>query len=411
MMINHREIPRKNQLLDEVEETMKTVRTSKVTLFVLTLIVVAVFFIVPVYFIYSNVRLMAIDNLGQSAMHYAQTVARMIEHDIEPYRDLYEVADDENPAYDIVYYERMLGEFQNIVEDLEATFVYTTKVLSETEFVYLLDGENPVSDVFSPFGSTDTTTAIEWQVFSTGVAGYTHLQTFEKWGTFLSGYAPIVDSSTGEILGLVGVDYSAAHVQSLLDALAWTMVIGVSLLTIFASFAFYKVLDLRFIALETDYLTGLSSKRSYERFLELATAEAIKSKKPLSMMMIDVDDFKQINDVFGHEFGDNVLKFVAKTLLQFRQKGESIGRYGGDEFVYVLPSTTAVDAAQRAEEIQIAIQTHDLKPDNKRIKLTLSIGVAAIADIEEPDKLMIAADRAMYLSKNTGKNKTTIYIE
>jgi diguanylate cyclase (GGDEF)-like protein len=390
---------------------MKTVRTSKAALFVLTFIVVAVFFVVPVYFIYSNVRHMAIDNLGHSAMHYAQTVARMIEYDIEPYRDLYETADAESPVYDVAYYERMLEEFQQIAGDLEATYVYTTKVLSDTEFVYVLDGEDPTSDFFSPYGSRNSTTAIEWQVFATGIAGYTHLQTFDKWGTFLSGYAPIVDSSTGEILGLVGVDYSGAHVQSLLDALAWSMVVGVALLTLFASFAFYKVLDLRFIALETDYLTGLSSKRSYERCLDLATQEAVKSKTPLSMMMIDIDDFKQINDVFGHDFGDAVLKYVAKTLQKFQQKGESIGRYGGDEFVYVLPNTTAVHAAERAEEIQTAIQNHDLKPDNKRIKLTLSIGVAAIADIEEPDKLMIAADRAMYQSKNTGKNKTTIYIE
>ncbi len=106
-----------------------------------------------------------------------------------------------------------------------------------------------------------------------------------------------------------------------------------------------------------------------------------------------------------------MLKAVAQTLLQFRNKGESVGRYGGDEFVFVLPNTTAVAAAERAEDIQAAIQNHQLKPDNRRLKLTLSIGVAAIADIEEPDKLMIAADRAMYLSKNTGKNKTTIYLE
>ncbi|MCK7488235.1 MAG: hypothetical protein MZU97_24180 [Bacillus subtilis] len=122
-------------------------------------------------------------------------------------------------------------EFQQIAGDLEATFVYTTKVLDEANFVYILDGENPASELFSPYGSLDATTPIEWQVFNTGIAGYTNLQSFEKWGTFLSGYAPIRDPVTDEILGLVGVDYSSAHVQTLLNALMLTMIIGVSLLT------------------------------------------------------------------------------------------------------------------------------------------------------------------------------------
>ncbi|MCK7488236.1 MAG: hypothetical protein MZU97_24185 [Bacillus subtilis] len=88
---------------------MKTVRTSKSALFVLTFLIVAVFFVVPSHFIYSSVRQMAIDNLGQSAMNYAQTVARMIEYDIDSYRALYETADDESPVYDTIYYQRMLS--------------------------------------------------------------------------------------------------------------------------------------------------------------------------------------------------------------------------------------------------------------------------------------------------------------
>jgi len=129
------------------------------------------------------------------------------------------------------------------------------------------------------------------------------------------------------------------------------------------------------------------------------------------MLMIDIDDFKQINDIYGHDFGDLVLKKVGEMLLTFRRKNESIARYGGDEFVYVMPESLTKEAAAKAEAILEAARIIDLRPDDKKLHLTLSIGVAGLSDLEEPDKLMIAADRAMYLSKSKGKNRVSTYSE
>lgn len=390
---------------------MRSQRLSKPTLLILTFCLVALFFAAPSTLLYRRIERLAVVNLGESAMRYAQTVARLIEQDIEEYRDLYDNALDSDPIIDQAYYQHMLSVFQTIVSDLDATFVYTTRVVDESSFVYILDGENPSSDLFSPYGSADETTAIEWRVATTGVPEFTGLVSFERWGTFLSGYAPIVDSTTGEILGIVGVDYSLHHVNQLLTTALWTMVLGVTLLVVFATGVLYRLLESRFTALETDYLTGLSSKQSYEAFLHRATVDAVKNQKPLSMLMIDVDDFKQINDIYGHDFGDIVLKQVGEMLQKFRQKNESIARYGGDEFVYVMPGTSTASAALKAEAILQSVRAIDLRPDDKKLALTLSIGVAGIQDLEEPDKLMIAADRAMYLSKSKGKNCTSIYTD
>lgn len=384
---------------------------SKATLLLATFFLVAVFFAVPSFLLYRRIESIAVDNLGQSAMRYAQTVARLIEQDIDSYKALYDEALESDPGYDEAYYQSMLALFQTIVADLDATFVYTTRVIDSQTFVYVLDGEDPESDLFSPYGSLDETTAVEWRVSQTGIPEYTGLLSFERWGTFLSGYAPIVDPASGDIYGIVGVDYSLDHVNRLLNTAFWTMFIGVSLLVVFATGVLHKLLESRFLALETDYLTGLSSKQSYERFLTKTLSDAVKNQKPLSLMMIDVDDFKQINDIYGHDFGDMVLKKIGETLRATIQPGESAGRYGGDEFVFVLPGSSTEQAAKRAEKILAAVRELDIRGDDRKLPLTLSIGVAGLEGLEEPDKLMIAADRAMYLSKSKGKNRVSVYVE
>jgi diguanylate cyclase (GGDEF)-like protein len=392
-----------------VEIDMRRQRLSKPVLLIVTFCLVALFFAVPSTLLYRRIERLAVENLGQSAMRYAQTVARLIEQDIENYRDLYDAALDTDPVIDQAYYQTMLSVFATIVDDLDATFVYTTRIVDDTSFVYILDGADPNSEVFSPYGSLDEATPTEWRVATTGVPEYTGLLTFERWGTFLSGYAPIVDPSNGAILGIVGVDYSLTHVNQLLTTVLWTIVLGVILLVVFATGVLHRLLESRFAALEIDFLTGLSSKQSYETFVRHATVDALKNHKPLSMLMIDVDDFKQINDIYGHDFGDLVLKQVGEMLKQFRQRHESIARYGGDEFVYVIPQSTIEIATAKAEAILKAARAIDLRPDDKPLVLTLSIGVANIQHLEEPDKLMIAADRAMYLSKSKGKNCVSVY--
>jgi diguanylate cyclase (GGDEF)-like protein len=390
---------------------MRTIRTSKYSTILLTFFVVALFFILPSLMLFSYSRSLIINQLGTSAMESAKLIARNIEEDVEPYEAMYHMEDYSTNQYDLDYYTKMIQRFATYKSDLKAAFVYTIKITSNAEYIYLLDGEDPNSDDFSPIGSVDELTEIELQVFQTKIATFTGLIYSERWGTYVTGFAPIVHPDSQEVLGLVGVDYRDTHVQTILQTMSQAIIWGSILLSAFAGFFIYKILDQRFIALETDYLTGVSSKRSHERFLEQAMKSAIKNNKPLTLIMLDIDNFKQINDIYGHDFGDEVLRLVGVQLTQLKRSFDSIARYGGDEFIFVLPNTTTEDAKVFANSIQESINQISLNPDDKALQITVSMGIASVFDIEDPSKILIAADRAMYLSKNTGKKKFTIYVE
>ncbi|MDP2425985.1 MAG: diguanylate cyclase [Candidatus Izemoplasmatales bacterium] len=390
---------------------MRTIRTSKYSTILLTLFVVALFFALPSIILYSYSRSLIISQLGTSAMESAKLIARNIEEDVEPYEAMYQLEDYSTNLYDLDYYTKMIQRFATYKSDLKAAFVYTIKITSNTEYVYLLDGEDPNSDDFSPIGSIDELSEIELQVFQTKTATFTGLIYSERWGTYVTGFAPIIHPDSQQVLGLVGVDYRDTHVQTILQTMSQAIIWGSILLSTFAGFFIYKILDQRFIALETDYLTGVSSKRSHERFLEQAMKSAMKNNKPLTLIMLDIDNFKQINDIYGHDFGDEVLRLVGVQLIQLKRSHDSIARYGGDEFIFVLPNTTTEDAKAFANLIQERINQISLNPDDKALQITVSMGIASIFDIDDPSKILIAADRAMYLSKNTGKKKFTIYVE
>ena len=372
---------------------------------------VAVFFALPSFLLYSYSRNLIISQLGTSAMESAKLIARNIEEDIEPYVALYQLEDYSTNQYDLDYYQVMIQRFSTYKSDLNAAFVYTIKITSDTEYVYLLDGEDSLSEDFSPIGSVDELSEIELQVFQTKIATFTRLIYSERWGTYVTGFAPIIHPDSQEVLGLVGVDYRDTHVQTILRTMSQAIIWGSILLSTFAGFFIYKILDQRFIALETDYLTGVSSKRSHERFLIQALKSSMRDNKPLSLIMLDIDNFKQINDIYGHDFGDEVLRLVGAQLMQLKRSHDSVARYGGDEFIYVLPNMTIEDAKAFASSIQERINQISLNPDDKSLQITVSMGIASVFDIDDPSKILIAADRAMYLSKNTGKKKFTIYVE
>lgn len=154
----------------------------------------------------------------------------------------------------------------------------------------------------------------------------------------------------------------------------------------------------------TDGLTGLWNHRRFREELELRFAEHKRINQPFSVMMIDVDHFKQYNDTFGHPAGDTVLKEVAQVLQATCRGHESVARYGGEEFAIVLTATTAEQAFQAAERYRKSIteQQWPLRP------VTVSIGVATTtADLQNPNELLANADSALYYSKQEGRNRAT----
>jgi diguanylate cyclase (GGDEF)-like protein len=153
----------------------------------------------------------------------------------------------------------------------------------------------------------------------------------------------------------------------------------------------------------TDSLTGLSNHRSLMNRLDAEVARFKKEKRGFSVLVGDVDHFKQYNDAFGHPSGDEVLQTIAEIMRDSTRKGDCCARYGGEEFVIVLPDTAIADALDTAEHIRARVAA---KKFNGR-KMTLSIGVASFPeDADDAEAIIAVADEALYQAKREGRDRT-----
>jgi diguanylate cyclase (GGDEF)-like protein/PAS domain S-box-containing protein len=162
-----------------------------------------------------------------------------------------------------------------------------------------------------------------------------------------------------------------------------------------------------------DVLTGVNS-RNYLFELASHEFEVAMRRPPLSMLMIDIDHFKQINDTFGHAMGDQAIKHIAQIVYAEIRSADVIGRYGaGDEFVILLPQTSTQEARSLAERIHASIAAMRLDTGKGALTVTISIGVAqTIHDAAQTDtveSLLHRADTALYAAKQAGRNRTVIF--
>ncbi|MFB3890816.1 MAG: diguanylate cyclase [Phycisphaerae bacterium] len=156
-----------------------------------------------------------------------------------------------------------------------------------------------------------------------------------------------------------------------------------------------------------DQLTGLANRRHFEQVLAAFYNQARRYNRPLSVMVMDVDFFKAVNDTGGHASGDDVLRQVTRALEAACRKADLPARLGGDEFAVLLPETTAADAQAVAERISMGVSGLPISVGSARISITASIGVADLnsGEMDSPDALMALADRALYAAKERGRNR------
>ncbi|HHO59247.1 MAG TPA: diguanylate cyclase, partial [Thiotrichales bacterium] len=159
----------------------------------------------------------------------------------------------------------------------------------------------------------------------------------------------------------------------------------------------------------TDQLTTCHNRHSLSEYAPKYIKDSLRYEFSLCIMILDLDHFKQINDEFGHSAGDTVLKEVGKLLMATCRQGDVVARIGGEEFLILLPHCSLRDSAHKAENLRSMIELSN--PDG--IHVTASIGIAALIDKHDNDfdKLYKAADNAVYLSKENGRNRVTIDIE
>lgn len=161
----------------------------------------------------------------------------------------------------------------------------------------------------------------------------------------------------------------------------------------------------------TDALTQLSNRGHFDLMIEEESRRAQRIEKPLSVILLDIDHFKQVNDTYGHPFGDECLRLVAATLKRHGQRaGDVVARYGGEEFVMALPGVDSLQAGEQAERIRMAVAALRPSCGDTRLDLTVSIGVATLwpAMAGSPAKLLAAADAALYRAKRNGRNRVVI---
>lgn len=158
-----------------------------------------------------------------------------------------------------------------------------------------------------------------------------------------------------------------------------------------------------------DQLTGIPNRRSFDNRLELEWERAARGKQPISMLMLDIDKFKTYNDTFGHQQGDVTLRIISSTIKQTLNRSiDFTARWGGEEFVVLLPDTDADGAFSVAERIRAAIEAAEIPCDDIRgRKATISIGVHTLipAHDDTAADFITAADNALYRAKETGRNK------
>jgi diguanylate cyclase (GGDEF)-like protein len=155
----------------------------------------------------------------------------------------------------------------------------------------------------------------------------------------------------------------------------------------------------------TDQLTGICNDRALKQRLESDLSTAERSGNPLSVALIDLDQFKEINDLGGHASGDEALRAVANSLKAAARRGDTVGRLGGDEFMWIMPGTGGDAARSAVERVRRLITAKPLEP--KRV--TTSAGICDTGSASRSEELLRRADVALYASKARGRNRTTVY--
>lgn len=160
----------------------------------------------------------------------------------------------------------------------------------------------------------------------------------------------------------------------------------------------------------TDGLSQLFNRSFLEESIHRELQRSRRHNHPASLIMLDVDFFKRVNDTYGHVAGDDVIRYIGRQLRLNIRETDVAGRYGGEEFALVLPETTASDARIFAERLRKIIEDATMKFDDIEFKITISLGIAELTDAMSTGQDWISsADHALYQSKHNGRNQTTIF--
>lgn len=368
----------------------------------------------PSYFIFQSAKKMVVDELNKNAINIAAVVSSAIERDIDAYINLPSGSNTDTDSFDEAYYNELLAFFEKITNETGAANIYTEKRSEDPDRALIFDKAplqqpgTPPQEGPPPPVSRELTEE-ELQAFNEGTFTKSGLLQDSTRGEFIVGYAPIFDSRTGKPVGIIGVEFSFSYADNITNRIKTSIFAAFFVIMILTTFVVYSLVKSRRKYLVEDFMTGLVTKRYFEKRLKWMIHHARKTEKKLSLIMIDVDYFKMINDTLGHASGDKVIKDVAQHIQKNIRHNDLCCRFGGDEFVAALLEIDKTKAYEIAERIRHDVKTLKYSADNGQdVELSLSVGIAELGTNQNAEDLIDQADKAMYVSKNIGKDKVTV---
>lgn len=163
------------------------------------------------------------------------------------------------------------------------------------------------------------------------------------------------------------------------------------------------------IAVMTDPLTGLHNRRYMTQAIEQEKLRFKRTERPFALVIADIDHFKVVNDTHGHECGDEVLKQVSRTILGMLREQDHVARWGGEEFLIMLPETGLKGAELVADKLRMAVAETVTKGPDGGVKVTMTFGVAEFSNMVSVDEIIKNADNALYQGKETGRNQVVVF--
>ncbi|MCL2304688.1 MAG: GGDEF domain-containing protein [Planctomycetaceae bacterium] len=354
--------------------------------------------------IYFTTRRVIENEIKLNAQALAVSVACNIIADIEEYKSFLD-----KPDVHGKYYQRMRDFFADIKANSNVRYIYTERRVNEKTTEFILCAEPTGSTCYSPPGMPDPNDSDKEFVFSHGIPTMCKLVKFPRWGHLLGAFAPILDVN-GDVLGIVGVDIDASKVHHYLSQVqvvlfgVYGVILGVTLLVL------NKYADVFLEPLLRDKLTGAYSKRYTEKLIQKGIAAAARERKDSVLMMLDLDHFKTINDTYGHAFGDKTLSSSSEAIKLSLRENDYFIRYGGEEFIVLIPGATEKLALEIAERIRRAVEANEIFNEEKNVTIqtTVSIGVTKLNDPTVSVREFInQADKALY---NAKKNRNCVSV-
>ncbi|HKM06018.1 MAG TPA: GGDEF domain-containing protein [Sphaerochaeta sp.] len=341
--------------------------------------------------------------MTKRAQAVANTMATLLALDSLSYIELGRAGPKDPANIDKQYHASMYALFAELREETNMDYLYTQYKINGTNCVFLLDGEEQENYLLAIPGSQDTMIFTECaEVFQNATTISTEIIEHKRWGTSVFAHAPIIDKRDNSVIGLVTAGFSIATLKSNMQNIFFLILGLFSLIIILVSLALCIVLRLREHSLDTEYLTKLGTKHYFENQLIRVANHAKSTKTPFSLLMLDIDGFKLINDTHGHLSGDRVLQIVASIIRSSVQVTDSCSRIGGDEFAVILTASSLKQALLTAQAIQNTVREYTTE-DIPGLVLSISIGAAQWDENHTIQDLIEQADQALYKAKNQKK--------